>query len=335
MRRSSGDLASVAASVDRKSAGTVHDTCSSAANASLSSEVPIATPSALSASPSWRIWASKLRDEPHPDPLGHGVEVGAVLDDDRHRVAEDVLRDVVGAEQQQRARPVDRLRDRGRLLEVELADLVDDVDELACDGLGELGRVQADYLQFVLGGRVVEPQVQAAALERLGELARVVRGQQHHRVGARLDPAQLGDRDLEVRQQLEQHRLELLVGLVDLVDQQHHRLLGRDRLQQRAAEQELLAEDVVLHRVPAGAGRLGLDPQKLLAVVPLVQRLRLVQALVALEAHEPPVEIAAECLGQLGLADPGRALDQHRLAEPGRQIAHQRRRLAGQIAGLA
>jgi hypothetical protein len=47
---------------------------------------------------------------------------------------------------------------------------------------------------------------------------------------ARLDRAQLGDRDLEVGEDLEQHRLELLVGLVDLVDQQHDRLLGGDRL---------------------------------------------------------------------------------------------------------
>ena len=41
--------------------------------------------------------------------------------------------------------------------------------------------------------------------------------------GAGLDHAQLGDRDLEVGEDLEQHRLELLVGLVDLVDQQHDR----------------------------------------------------------------------------------------------------------------
>ena len=103
---------------------------------------------------------------------------------------------------------------------------------------------------------------------------------------ARLDPPELGDRDLEVAQQLEQHRLELLVGLVDLVDQQHDRLGRGDRLQQRAREQELLAEDVVLDGLPAGALGLGLDPQQLLAVVPLVQRLGLVEALVALQAHE-------------------------------------------------
>jgi hypothetical protein len=55
-------------------------------------------------------------------------------------------------------------------------------------------------------------------------------------VRLRLDHAELGDRDLEVGEDLEEHRLELLVGLVDLVDQQHHRLGLGDRLQQRPGE---------------------------------------------------------------------------------------------------
>ena len=183
--------------------------------------------------------------------------------------------------------------------------------------------------------RVVEPQVQAAALERLGQLARVVGGQQHDRVRPRLDPAELGDRDLEVGQQLEQHRLELLVGLVDLVDQQHDRLGRGDRGHQRPREQELLAEDVVLHRVPAGALGLGLDAQQLLAVVPLVQRLGLVEPLVALQAHELAVEVPRQRLGQLGLADARGPLDQHRLAEPGGQERDQRRGLARQVPDAA
>ena len=199
----------------------------------------------------------------------------------------------------------------------------------------QLGRVQAHDLELVLERRVVEPQVQAAPLERLGQLARVVRGQQHDRLRARVDAAELGDRDLEVRQQLEQHRLELLVGLVDLVDQQHDRLLGGDRRQQRPREQELLAEDVVLDRLPAGAVGLGLDAQQLLAVVPLVQRLGLVEALVALQPHELAAEVRGERLGELGLADAGGPLDEHRLAELGREVGDQRGRLARQVADLA
>src|SRR3712207_9363148 len=50
----------------------------------------------------------------------------------------------------------------------------------------------------------------------------------------------------------------------------------------------------------------------------------LVEALVALQAHERPVEVAGERLGELGLADAGRALDEHRLAEARGEEGHER-----------
>ena len=118
--------------------------------------------------------------------------------------------------------------------------------------LVELGGVQADDLELALDVGVVEPEVEAAALERLGQLARVVGGEQRRAAGcvASITP-ELGDRDLEVGEDLEQHRLELLVGLVDLVDQQDDGLVRGDRLEQRPREQELLAEDVAARRLPA------------------------------------------------------------------------------------
>jgi hypothetical protein len=61
------------------------------------------------------------------------------------------------AEQQQRARPVDRFRDGRRLLEVELADHADDLDEPPRDRFRKVGRVQADDLELLLGVRVVQP----------------------------------------------------------------------------------------------------------------------------------------------------------------------------------
>src|SRR4051812_45666553 len=220
-RRSSGDFASVAARDSRKASVSVHSTSPSAAKASSSSLVPMATPSERSSSANSSIRAASPAcglaaeggTDLHPDAIGHHVEVGAVLDDDRHGVAEGLLVDVLGAEQEQRARPVDRLRDRGWLLEVELADELDELHELARDLVVEVGRVQVHDLELVLERGVVEPQIEAAALERLGELAGVVGGQQHHGVRARLDAAQLGDGDLEVAEDLEEHRLELLVGL--------------------------------------------------------------------------------------------------------------------------
>src|SRR4051794_13155898 len=259
--RSSCDLARVAASASRKSSREVQLTASRAWVASSSSEVPTAMPSWRSSSansssrgaipvgpgrsgiPPYR--PPRLAGLPGPEEaigelhahaLGNEVEVGAVLDDDAHRALEHALVDVLGPEQHERPCPVDRLRDRGRLLEVERSHHVHHLNELSGDLLVELGRVQAHDLELALHVRVVEPEVEAAALQGLSELARVVRGEQNEGVRAGLHHAELGYRDLEVRQDLEQHRLELLVGLVDLVDQEHNRLLGGDGGEQGAGE---------------------------------------------------------------------------------------------------
>ena len=65
-----------------------------------------------------------------------------------------------------------------------------------------------------------------------------------------VDRAELGDRHLVLGEDLEQQRLGLDLDPVDLVDQQHDRLVGADGLEQRAGEQEVLGEDVVLDRLP-------------------------------------------------------------------------------------
>ena len=65
-------------------------------------------------------------------------------------------------------------------------------------------------------------------------------------IDTRGDRAEFGDRDLEVRQQFEQERLEFLVGAIDLVDQQHRRCLLPDRREQRPLEQIVLGEDLRL-----------------------------------------------------------------------------------------
>ena len=74
------------------------------------------------------------------------------------------------------------------------------------------------------------------------------------------DRAELGDGHRGLRQQLEQERLEVVVGAVDLVDQQHRgaRAGVLERAQQRAADQVVGAEQVVLaqRRPPASASRM-------------------------------------------------------------------------------
>src|SRR4029450_4753204 len=90
-----------------------------------------------------------------------------------------------------------------------------------------------------------------------------------------------------------------------------------DGLRQGPGEQERLGEDVGLDLGPAGVvGPVGLDAQQLLLVVPLVQGLGLVQALVALEPDQPGPGGGGQGLGQLGLADPGWPLGQDGLLQP-------------------
>ena len=55
-------------------------------------------------------------------------------------------------------------------------------------------------------------------------------------------------------------------------------------------------------------------------VLPLVERLRLVEPLVALQADELVAERAGDHLGELGLADAGGSFDQHRLLQRRREV---------------
>jgi hypothetical protein len=172
---------------------------------------------------------------------------------------------------------------------------------------------------------------EAAALERVVQLARAVGGEDDRRTPARLDRPDLGDRDLEVREDLEQEGLELVVGAVDLVDEQDDGLLGGDRLQQRTADEEVGPEELLLVDRPLLRGA---DVQQLAGVVPLVDGVGDVEALVALKADQPGAAGARQRLGQLGLADAGLALQEQRLLDRQRQEDGRREAPLGQV-GLA
>src|SRR5205814_2409142 len=127
---------------------------------------------------------------------------------------------------------------------------------------------------------------------------------------------QLRHAHLKVAQHLEQELLELGIGLVHLVNQEHLLPCARDRAQERPLEQELAREDVGRHLLPGAAlGPVRLDAEELLLVVPLEEGARLVESLVALQADELGVEHLREHLPELGLSRPGRSLGKERLLE--------------------
>ena len=66
-----------------------------------------------------------------------------------------------------------------------------------------------------------------------------------------LEGSDLGNRDLEVRRWFEQERLELGVGLVDFVNQQHGRPVAGNRTEQRTRQDKALGKKhLVLRRDP-------------------------------------------------------------------------------------
>ena len=74
-----------------------------------------------------------------------------------------------------------------------------------------------------------------------------------------------------------------------------------------------------------------LGVEQLFAVLPFVQRLRFVQAFVALQADQRHVEKLRHAFGQLGLADTGRAFDEDRFFEVEAEIKGGRDLAAGDV----
>jgi hypothetical protein len=105
---------------------------------------------------------------------------------------------------------------------------------------------------------MLHPVVEAPPLERVVHLAGAVAGDDDDRRRIGTHGADLRNRHGELREHFQQERLELVVGAVDLVDEQHTRV-GLDRLQQRAGDEEAAAVELVLERVGVAlaAGRLG------------------------------------------------------------------------------
>ncbi len=131
--------------------------------------------------------------------------------------------------------------------------------------------------------------------------------------GFGLDGAELGNGDLVFAQVLQQEGLERLVGPVDLVDQQHRAGRWRlQRLQQRAADQVARLVDLALDFFGGDFVLRGAHVQQLRRVVPLVQGLALLHAVVTLQAQHGTAQHLGQRLGQLGLAHARLAFEQQR-----------------------
>ena len=180
-------------------------------------------------------------------------------------------------------------------------------------------RSRADDLDLAVQVGMVDPVIEAAPLQRVVELAGAVRRDDHGRRRQGADPADLGDRHRELRKDLQEEGLELVVGSVELIDEQHGLIAGADRGEERALHQEVRSEQIL--DVSLGVGRVHrADRDQLPRVVPFVERLRGIDPLVTLQADQPPAQQLSEHLRDLGLADPGLTFEQERLPEGEREV---------------
>src|SRR5690348_975270 len=225
-------------------------------------------------------------------------------------------------QRRERRRPVERLGHTRHLRESEPPERLHERGELRGEPLVHAGHLRAHDAQLLLERRVVDPEIETPPPQRLRQLTGAIRGEHHGRPPRGTDGAELGDGDLEIGEDLEQERLELLIAPVHFINEQDgRRPLVRDRLQQRALEQKRLAEDRRFLLLD-GARRvlLELDAEELLGVVPLVERGGGVEPLVALEPDERRVERTREHLGDVRLPDTGMPFHDERLLERHRQI---------------
>ena len=119
------------------------------------------------------------------------------------------------------------------------------------------------------------------------EFTTAIRREDHDRWSLRGERPEFGHGDRRFAEEFEQQRFELVVGSIDLVDQQHRRNVSGvpDRLQQRPIEQEFGREEIGTGDVAVGS--LGeADGEHLARIVPLVERLGGGDALVALEPDQ-------------------------------------------------
>src|SRR5262249_25289403 len=158
-------------------------------------------------------------------------------------------------ESYQRLQPVQRLGNAWRLEEVFAAQGLHEGDDLAGKLLRGGGHAGQNNGVLLLQRGVLNPVVQAAAAQRIVDIAGAVGGEDDEGWVGGADGAQLGDSDGVVAEQLEQIRLKLGIGTVQLVNEQDRGMVlgGVYGLQQGTAYQELRREDIFERNTRAGS----------------------------------------------------------------------------------
>ena len=142
-----------------------------------------------------------------------------VLEDGTQRVCDHRVIEFLCAEPTKCRGPVDGLSDARWLIQVQLAEALDCGSDLLREANFNARDAQFHYRYLAVKPWVFDPVVQAAPLESVVYVACAVGGEHHKRGTVSREHAHFGDGDLEVAQDLEQIRFELVIGAVNLVDE--------------------------------------------------------------------------------------------------------------------
>src|SRR5207244_3344162 len=95
------------------------------------------------------------------------LEVFLVFDDRSQGRLYSVLRQLGLSQCNQRARPIQGLGDAGQFVKVETAHAANELAHLPGELFWDLGDAGGDDVVLALDGRVVDPEIEAAALQRI------------------------------------------------------------------------------------------------------------------------------------------------------------------------
>jgi hypothetical protein len=145
------------------------------------------------------------------------------------------------------------------------------------------------------------------------------------------DGAQFRHAHLKIAQHFQQEGFKFDVGAVNLVNQQHDRLVGHEGGEQGAGQQEVFGEEDIFFfgQAVGGVGQAlhvaqdvvqgvaqQLGVEHLLGIFPLVERFAFVQPFVTLQADERPADAGlAHALASSVLPTPAGPFGQNRFAE--------------------
>src|SRR5262245_34521145 len=143
-----------------------------------------------------------------------------ILEQDTQRLLDGRGIQFCSVQRNQSRNPVEGFRDPRYLVKFRRTQLLNEGGHLTCQSRGGMRHLRHDDAQLFVEIRIVDPEVETAALERVVQLACSVGCDDDDGWRCGANSPKLRDRDLKIGQKLEQESFELIIGPVQLINQE-------------------------------------------------------------------------------------------------------------------